>query len=186
MHFFLKLALTLAYVKKKLYLCSAMKRSLWIVCLCALVMTGCDRPSKAAHYRAEKHARDSVALEDQLRSLAYYQSQWETLTPMVDSLLPLFVYEKNEKYQDHGFYVAKGPGSAGDGLRIMVRDDGRDLLLYKNGKRLTGDGLKGKEAELLERAEQLQIAIRDIRELEKRMERTSLEVQKYQKRIEKH
>ena len=36
------------------------------------------------------------------------------------------------------------------------------------------------------RADELQVTISDIKELEKRMARTSLEIQKYQKRLQKH
>ncbi len=122
--------------------------------------------------------RDSIALADQERSLHYYQSQLERLQPEADSLLSLFRYERNEKYQDHGFYVTTGR----NGLKVMVRDDGKEpILLYREGKRLqTADD------PALERANHLLIVIHDIRELEIRIARTSLKIQKYQRRLEKN
>ncbi len=105
----------------------------------------------------------------------YYQTTLDSLTAQADSLTALFTYERNEKYQDHGYYVTRGRG----GLRILVRDDGREILMYKDGKRVedTSD-------EMLPRAQHLQIVIRDINELEKRIRKTSLEIQKYQKRLQ--
>ena len=160
-----------------------MKKRLYIIALCALVLAGCGRPSKVEQYRAEKRATDSVRLEEQVRSLAYYEAQLERLMPIADSLLTLFSYEKNDKYQDHGYYVTNSD------LRILVRDDGKELLVYKEGKRLTAEGVKDlkneRVTEALARAEELQVTISDIKELEKRIQRTSLEVQKYQKRLQK-
>jgi hypothetical protein len=91
-------------------------------------------------------------------------------------LLHFFKYERNEKYQDHGNYVLNGK----NGLRILVRDDGKELLLYQNGKRI-----EHSDDPKTETARHLQIVISDIKELEKRIARTSLEVQKYQKRLQK-
>ena len=157
----------------------------WVIGLAMMVvLVGCNKPSKMEQYRAEKHVRDSVGLVDQQRSLAFYESQLELLKPKADSLLPYFKYEKNEKYQDHGNYVITVTGY---GLRVMVRDDGKELLLYKDGKRLTNEqanGLKSeREREAFERAQELQIVINDIHELEKRIDKTSLEIQKYEKRL---
>ena len=157
------------------------KRLFWIA-LCGLVMAGCNKPSKVEQYRAEKHERDSVSLTEQQRSLAYYEAQLDSLLPVSDSLIVLFKYEKNDKYQDHGNYVQSLP----NGLRILVRDDGKELLLYRNGKRQAypDPSVKGREQEAVERAQHLQIVIRDIKELEKRITRTSLEIQKYEKRLQ--
>ena len=150
-----------------------------------LVMAGCNKPSKIEQYRAEKHVRDSIGLVDQQRSLDYYESQLELLAPKADSLLQYFKYEKNEKYQDNGFYVITVTGY---GLRVMVRDDGKEILAYRNGKRVRSEGVKELksegEREAYERAQELQIVIHDIKELEKRIAKTSLEIQKYQKRIQ--
>ena len=157
--------------------------------MAAAVLCGCTKkPSKVEQYRADKHERDSISLTEQQRSLAYYQTQLETLMPQVDSLLPLFQYEKNEKYQDHGFYVVRNEKLKNHAsLRVMVQDDGQSLLVYREGKRLSDEKVsdlmvKGDPA--VQRAQHLQIVMRDIRELEKRIEKTSLEVHKYQKRLQ--
>ena len=151
-----------------------MMRGILIIGAMMVVLVGCNKPSKMEQYRAEKHVRDSVGLVDQQRSLAFYESQLELLKPKADSLLPYFKYEKNEKYQDHGNYVLTGK----NGLRILVRDDGKELLLYKEGKRIASTN----DPEY-ERAQELQIVINDIHELEKRIDKTSLEIQKYEKRM---
>lgn len=164
-----------------------MKRSIFWIALCGIVLAGCNKPSKVEQYRAEKHERDSVALIEQQRSLAYYEVQLDSLLPVSDSLVVLFKYEKNDKYQDHGNYVQTLPG----GLRVLVRDDGKELLLYRNGKRfeVTGESMNelrnDREKEAVDRAQHLQIVIRDIKELEKRISRTNLEIQKYEKRLQR-
>lgn len=159
-----------------------MRRFVFFIAL-AMLMAGCNKPSKVDQYHAEKHVRDSIALSDQQRSLAFYQAQLDTLMPVADSLLPLFQYEKNEKYQDQGYYVVK----KSDGLRVMVRDDGHDLLVYKEGKRLSDEKvneLMAKGNEAVNRAQHLSVVMSDIKELEKRIQRTSLEIQKYEKRLQ--
>lgn len=153
-----------------------MRQIIFVMLGLGTMLVACNRPSRVEQYKAEKHRMDSVRLEEQVRSLAYYQTQLDSLMPQADSLIALFKYERNEKYQDHGYYVTNGH----NGLRILVRDDGKDLLLYKDGKRV-----ESSNDEMIARAEYLQIVIRDINELEKRIGRTSLEIQKYQKRLQK-
>lgn len=155
--------------------------------LCLVWLTACNKPSKVEQYRVDKHNRDSVSLVEQQRSLAYYEEQMETLTQRADSLLPLFSYEKNEKYQDNGYYVVKIErlNQKVYDLRVMVRDDGSEMLVYRSGKRLTSDqanAIKNAQ-EALERAQHLQIVMHDLRELQNRITKTSLEIQKYQKRL---
>lgn len=147
----------------------------FIVFLCIISLVGCSKPSRVQQYKEEKHQRDSIRLVEQERSMAYYQILLDSLTTQADSLTALFTYERNEKYQDHGYFVTRGR----NGLRILVRDDGKDLLLYREGKRIASanDGM-------LDRAQHLQIVIRDIDELEERIRKTSLEIQKYQKRLQ--
>ena len=146
------------------------------VAVLALLPADFNRPSKVEQYKAEKHIQDSIRLEEQVRSLAYYESELERLMPVADSLIALFHYEKNDKYQDHGNYVVTGK----NGVRILVRDDGKEILLYQNGKRM-----EHTDDPKYDQAEHLQIVILDIKELEKRIAKTSLEVQKYQKRLQK-
>ena len=148
-----------------------------IAILVLTAMVACNKPSRVEQYKAEKHVQDSVRLVEQERSLAFYESQLEALLPVSDSLLQYFTYEKNEKYQDHGNYVVKGT----NGVRILVRDDGKEILIYQNGKRI-----EQSNDPKYEQAQHLQIVISDIKELEKRIARTSLEIQKYQKRLQKH
>ena len=150
-----------------------------------LLMVGCNRPSRVEQYRAEKHRMDSVRLEEQVRSMAFYTAQLDSLMPVADSLIALFHYERNEKYQDHGYYVITVTGY---GLRVLVRDDGKEILCYRNGKRVAypDPSLKGRDKEALDRAEHLQIAIRDVKELERRINKTSLEISKYQRRLERY
>ena len=166
-----------------------MKKLFYSMIIMAAVFGCTKQPSKVEQYRADKHERDSIALTEQQRSLTYYQTQLDALMPQVDSLLPLFKYERNEKYQDHGFYVVRNEKLKNHaGLRVMVQDDGQSLLVYREGKRMSEEKvselmLKGDPA--VQRAQHLQIVMKDIRELEKRIEKTSLEIQKYQKRLQK-
>ena len=157
-----------------------------------LLMGACNRPSRVEEYRAEKHRMDSLRLEEQVRSMAYYEAQLDSLLPVSDSLIALFNYERNEKYQDHGFYVIKNEKLKIKNyeMRVMVRDDGKEVLAYKNGKRLTNEGVNELRenkniSQALDRAEHLQVVIRDIKELEKRIYKTSLEISKYEKRLTK-
>lgn len=160
-----------------------MRKEYLFLVLAAVAMIACGKPSRVEQYHAEKHARDSVQLEEQVRSLAFYQSQLDSLLPMSDSLMQFFEYERNEKYQDYGVYVVKSGKMKDKGRRILVRDDGKEIVVYKDGKRINDDQEKTKDEGYL-LAEHLQIVIRDINELEKRIAKTSLEIQKYQKRIE--
>jgi hypothetical protein len=108
--------------------------------------------------------------------------------PVADSLLTYFSYEKDGRYQDHGYYVVKPSAISHQlsGKRILVRDDGYDLLVYSKGKRIEPSELSATSAdEGLECARKLQVTIKDIKELEKRIFKTSLEVQKYEKRLQK-
>ncbi len=222
-----------------------------------LLFAACTpRPSKAELRRAEKHAQDSIALEEQRRSLEYYQSQLEQLQPVADSLLTLFQYEKQEKYQDHGFYGFRVQQSQRNTnrsyLQVLVRDDGQPLVrcYYYGAQRIgfeqvelaVGDmavllsgsshafeaegwhqmltltdsaalqAMKWADAYASQRVRvrymehgragfvfylseadktamrqacQLSVVMSDIYELEKRIRRTSLEVEKYQKRLQK-
>ena len=153
-----------------------MRRTIFLIMALSLALMSCNKPSRVEQHKAGKRVQDSIRLEEQVRSLAYYEGELDRLMPVADSLIALFHYERNEKYQDHGYYVTNGR----NGLRILVRDDGKEILLYRNGKRIPST-----DDPKLEQAQHLQIVISDIKELEKRIARTSLEVQKYQKRLQK-
>ena len=143
-----------------------MKKYIYIL-FCACALLSCQRASRLAQYLAEKHARDSVSLTEQERSMVYYHNQLDSLLPVADSLITYFTYEKNEQYQDHGYYVINARGNV---QRV-------ETTAYSGQAR-------GENAELLERAKHLQVVMSDIHECEKRMAQTSLEIQKYEKRLE--
>ena len=171
-------------ISKNLCTFALVMRRYTLFILLAIALVGCHRSSRVDQYKAEKRTQDSVRLEEQVRSMTYYESQLETMGPKADSLLALFSYERNEKYQDHGYYVVKDAWLRARDYRILVRDDGREILIYHNGKRSEKIAdPKFEEAYL--QAEELQITIKDIKELEKRILRTSLEIQKYEKRLQK-
>ncbi len=95
-----------------------------------LVGTACSPKQKtAAERQAEKHQQDSVALTEQERSWAYYDSVKQTLLPQADSLMCEFSYEKNEKYEDNGRYTHKllrtGNNTARNYLQAIVWDNGK-------------------------------------------------------------
>ena len=154
-----------------------------------IILTSCSRPSRVEQYRAEKHVQDSIRLEEQNRSLAFYETQLTQLMSGADSLLQYFRYERNEKYQDHGYYVVR-PSAVKPALpasyRILVRDDGKETLVYRDGKRIDPANHQSAMASAFALAEQLRLAISDIKELEHRINRTSIEIQKYQSRLQKN
>lgn len=135
-------------------------------------------------YRADKHRRDSIGLLEQQRTVVYYQSQLDSLALVADSLLPLFKYEKNEKYEDAGYYV----GTSRSGLRVKVRDDGhRPIMVYREGKRLDGDiyslRLSDDERAVVERGEHLAIVISDMHQFERLVRQTNAKIHSYQLRL---
>jgi hypothetical protein len=224
--------------------------------VCSIFLSGCHRASKIEVYRAEKHQQDSIAFIEQQKSLDYYQSQLEILVPRVDSLLKLFKYEKNEKYQDKGYYYHPSQSSSYNAqrsyLQAIIQDDGlaiikcfyygahplrsphivlqaQDSELVLHGKTHSFDAngwhqittiddstamqalrfidayaqdqirvryanetqsgvffyINEADKKTLLQSFQLAITISDIRELEKRIRITSLQVEKYQKRLQK-
>ena len=181
------------YISKKYStFASQMKKILFIFAIAALC-AACHQSSPAEQRKQQKHIQDSIALSEQERSLEYYQSQRELLEPQADSLLALFKYEKNEKYQDHGNYVMERGR-----LRVLVRDDAQVAPVgYLNGKRINLDPYRAPdspeskqlweaERKAIESAYNLFVVIADLRELDKRIHRTSLEIEKYQKRLQKN
>lgn len=104
----------------------------WLFCLLAVVLTvvGCGpkRPT-AESMRAEKRAKDSIALVEQERSIAYYDSVRETLIPQADALLPQFAYAKDERYEQHGRYTHRllrtTSNTSRNYLQACVKDNGQ-------------------------------------------------------------
>ena len=225
--------------------------------LCGLLfLCGCgQQPSKAEKMKAEKRAQDSLALVAQERTLAYYDSLQQALVPTLDSLLPRFKYEKDERYEDKGHYVHRllrtTSNTARNYIQTYVRDDGQTIVrFFYYGERalgfekvalsaealqdmFTGDvhafeaegwhetlTIEGDEAlrclhfvdgyretrvrvalcgsksravyylsandkSALMETYRLGMAMRDMVEVERRIKMTSLQVEKYQKRLEK-
>jgi len=150
-----------------------------------LLMMSCSSPSsRLEQYRADKHQRDSIGLMEQQRSAAYYQACLDSLVQVADSLLPYFKYEKNEKYEDLGYYVV----TSRSGLRVKVRDDGhRPVLAYRAGKPLQGNSTEWKlnddERATVERAEHLAIVISDIHQFEQLVQQANAKIHMYQIRL---
>lgn len=79
-----------------------------ITCLILLVimMIACaPKKPTVAELRAEKHASDSIALIQQRKSLAYYDSTLSSILPLIDPMLKKFHFEQQTQYEDHGHYV---------------------------------------------------------------------------------
>lgn len=91
----------------------------------SFVSCGQKQPT-AAECRAEKHRQDSIALTEQERSLAYYDSLYQTLLPVADSLLKEFRYEKNEKYEQTGKYTHRLLRSTQNTSRNYIQANVRD------------------------------------------------------------
>ena len=233
-----------------------MKKIIWLFLAAVIMLCSCGGPSKADQYRQQKHEQDSISLAEQEKSLEYYNSQIEALMPTLDSLLALFQYDKQEKYQDKGYYGSRNQQSNRNTqrnyLQTLVRDDGRpEIRAYAYGERKSNwktvtlsaedievvfdgnvhsfeaegwhqiltieDGamealqfvdahandkirvayqhqkgnfaayiLPEQDKQIMLQAYQLSIVVSDIRELEKRIKKTSLEVEKYQKRLQKY
>lgn len=76
-----------------------------ILILGALAGCGPRKPS-VQELRRQKAIEDSLNLASQQRSLTYYESVRDSLLPVAAELLKKnFVYEKDERYEDHGHYV---------------------------------------------------------------------------------
>ena len=86
---------------KSVLLCAA-------ICLsAAVVMISCGRESKAEKMRREKAEADSLSLVRARRTIVYSDSLLGTLLPKADSLMRNFSYEKQEAYEDNGYYTHK-------------------------------------------------------------------------------
>lgn len=74
--------------------------------LASLLLLSCgkDKPS-VAEQREARQQHNLQELERQQRSLAYCDSMVQVLQSQVQELMPLFKYEKQDQYEDHGRYV---------------------------------------------------------------------------------
>ena len=82
-----------------------LKKTLIFVIFVGAMVACQPKPSKVEVMRKEKHERDSIALCQQEQTLRYSDSLLQVLLPKSDSLLKLFKYEKNDRYENHGHYV---------------------------------------------------------------------------------
>ncbi|MCQ2347525.1 MAG: hypothetical protein MJZ92_06325 [Paludibacteraceae bacterium] len=98
-----------------------------------VALTGCGpKQPTVAERRAEKHVRDSLDLMAQEKSIAYYDSLLQAVSPTIDPLLKRFLYEKNEQYEDHGHYVHRllktDSNTRRNFLQAYVQDDSKMLI----------------------------------------------------------
>lgn len=85
-----------------------MNRALCIAGMALCVLCGCSRGSSSIEReRATRRAQDSVRLAQCEQTVTYSDSVLQTLLPQADSLLGLFVYRRDERYEDRGHYVEK-------------------------------------------------------------------------------
>jgi len=99
-----------------------MKNFAIVLILSAAMFSACG-PHKptVAELRREKRMQDSINLLMQEQSLAYADSVLQVIMPTADSLLALFEYMKNEKYEDNGYYIHKQLKTSGLGQRIYLQ-----------------------------------------------------------------
>ncbi len=112
-----------------------MKKILFLGILPLLLTAFCacqKKPSKVELLRAEKHRNDSIELVHTRQTLLSADSLLQTLIPEVEPLMKLFRYEKNEKYEDSGYYIHRLLRTEGNTTRnfiqAMVADDRRLIL----------------------------------------------------------
>lgn len=71
--------------------------------------------------RSAKHLKDSIAYMQAVRSLEYVDAQLTVAEQRLDSLLDIFVFEKDEKYQSTGNLFAKRLLSNGNDERSFLQ-----------------------------------------------------------------
>ena len=97
-------------------------RKVYLLVVLSLCVSACG-PHKptVAEQRAQKRQQDSINLVMQEQTVTYTDSLLQVVLPQADSLLALFQYKKNEKYEDHGYYIHKHMQTAGLGQRIYLQ-----------------------------------------------------------------
>jgi len=72
----------------------------------ALLASACtNKPSKVELMRQQKAQKDSITYANAQQNMYYSDSLLQVLLPQADQLMKLFVYDKDEKAEDHGHYV---------------------------------------------------------------------------------
>ena len=89
-------------------------------------------PKLVAMRREAKHLKDSIAYMQAQRSIEYNDALLETAESKLDSLMQLFVFEKDTAYQKVGNLIAKRLLSASNSersyLQAYVTEDGRPFV----------------------------------------------------------
>ena len=167
----------------------------------SFVSCGPKQPT-AAERRAEKHRQDSIALIEQRRSLAYYDSLYQTLLPIADSLIKEFQHEvilSADSLSDtfRGSTHAFEAEGWHETLSLLQEDAIRCLhfidVYSANRVRVSLVGSQSRavfyisdnDKKALMSTYRLGITMRDLRDLETHIRLTSLQIEKYQKRLEK-
>lgn len=109
---------------------------LLLLSLC--VSCGPEKPS-VNELRRQKAVEDSLQLVAQQRSLSYYASLRDSLLPVAQALLKKnFVYEKDERYEDHGHYVHRLLRTSSNTSRCYIQTYATDDYLLQVKVYLTG------------------------------------------------
>lgn len=122
-----------------------MKKTFVFVILTVLFASCGPHKPTVAELREQKRQQDSISLRQYEQTVAYTDSLLQTLLPVSDELLKKFKYVKNEKYEDHGYYIHKQLQTAGLGQRIFlqayVTDDFKTVVrsLYYGSRMLSHD-----------------------------------------------
>lgn len=122
-----------------------MKKVIFLV-IVTMVFASCGpRKPSVAELREEKRRQDSISLRQYEQTVVYTDSLLQTLLPEADKMLKGFKYVKNEKYEDHGYYISKHLQTAGLGQRIFlqayVTDDFKTVVrsMYYGARMLSHD-----------------------------------------------
>lgn len=97
-------------------------------------------PKQVAQRRQAKALRDTITYLQSQQTLRYADSLLQTLLPEVDKLLKEFRYEKNDSYEDHGYFVYRNLQTGWNTnrcfLQAYVSDDRKTLVKsYYYGER---------------------------------------------------
>ena len=89
-------------------------------------------PKQVPERRLAKALEDSIVYLEAQSNIAYTDTMLPPLFAKADSVMRLFRYEKNEKYEDHGKYIhrllATGSNTSRNFLQAYVRDDRKTIV----------------------------------------------------------
>jgi hypothetical protein len=119
------------------------EQGMWRQAMLVLDSIHATYPKQVFERRLAKSLADSITYLEAKNTLAYTDSLLPPLLDKVDKLLPLFRYEKNQQYEDHGKYVHKllttGSNTSRNFLQAYVRDDRETIVKsYYYGSRSVG------------------------------------------------